>query len=400
MSSTNKTPNLNLSQFLAEDIPAWLTDYNNDMEAIDTRVGEMDEGLSQSMKTAMYDADGSVSGAGGIRPFMEALSAGNNLIVNGGFDVAQRGDGSYIFTEKKMYGFDRWHNACVASTHTRVENTSPANTPFCLHVENSDSESEKPMAIQQPLETAIPVEQRVTVSFWVRASVEMEMEVANGGEIGIWDIDTEWTKVEQGFSGAAYVQVNAAGVQDENTWYEISAVMMNYGDGASEYRASDLSREILRCQRYYVAINPQAAFFGVSFDSNGGISYLSLATPMKSLPKLTDEVGANWSWMQNGKLINLSSVAVMDAIGTAQIRLNASYKTTSSDTIFHTATLLRGGDLEGIVGLDAEIYEDKVMEEIELPDPEAPVIEELEIEDPDFEVAGETDPDGEEGFEG
>lgn len=36
MSSTNKTTNLELSQFLGSDSPKWLTDYNSDMEKIDT----------------------------------------------------------------------------------------------------------------------------------------------------------------------------------------------------------------------------------------------------------------------------------------------------------------------------------------------------------------------------
>ena len=38
MSSTNKTPNLELSQFVANDIPSWLGDYNGDMLKIDTAV--------------------------------------------------------------------------------------------------------------------------------------------------------------------------------------------------------------------------------------------------------------------------------------------------------------------------------------------------------------------------
>ena len=36
MSSTNKTSNYNLSQFVGTDKPAWLADYNSDMSKIDT----------------------------------------------------------------------------------------------------------------------------------------------------------------------------------------------------------------------------------------------------------------------------------------------------------------------------------------------------------------------------
>lgn len=38
MSSTNKTTNYELSQFVSTDKPAWLTDYNQDMSKIDTGI--------------------------------------------------------------------------------------------------------------------------------------------------------------------------------------------------------------------------------------------------------------------------------------------------------------------------------------------------------------------------
>lgn len=38
MSSTNKTSNYNLSQFVGSDKPAWLADYNSDMSKIDTGI--------------------------------------------------------------------------------------------------------------------------------------------------------------------------------------------------------------------------------------------------------------------------------------------------------------------------------------------------------------------------
>lgn len=41
MSSTNKTTNLELSQFLGSDSPKWLTDYNADMQKIDAAVGSV-----------------------------------------------------------------------------------------------------------------------------------------------------------------------------------------------------------------------------------------------------------------------------------------------------------------------------------------------------------------------
>lgn len=52
MSSTNKTPNLELSQFLANDIPSWLGDYNGDMLKIDTAVQSANATASAASGTA------------------------------------------------------------------------------------------------------------------------------------------------------------------------------------------------------------------------------------------------------------------------------------------------------------------------------------------------------------
>lgn len=55
MSSTNKTTNYELSQFIGTDKPAWLTDYNSDMSKIDT-------GINTAQNTAT-GADGKADSA-------------------------------------------------------------------------------------------------------------------------------------------------------------------------------------------------------------------------------------------------------------------------------------------------------------------------------------------------
>lgn len=56
MASTNKTTNLELSQFLGTDKPSWLNDYNADMLAIDTAVGTnvTDISTAQSRADSAY----------------------------------------------------------------------------------------------------------------------------------------------------------------------------------------------------------------------------------------------------------------------------------------------------------------------------------------------------------
>lgn len=48
MSSTNKTTNYELSQFIGSDKPAWLSDYNQDMSKIDTQMKANADGVTSA----------------------------------------------------------------------------------------------------------------------------------------------------------------------------------------------------------------------------------------------------------------------------------------------------------------------------------------------------------------
>lgn len=67
MSSTNKTTNYELSQFIETDRPAWLTDYNSDMRKIDSNLKEVSDiagGASSSISALadrMSTAEGNIT---------------------------------------------------------------------------------------------------------------------------------------------------------------------------------------------------------------------------------------------------------------------------------------------------------------------------------------------------
>lgn len=87
MSSTNKTTNYELSQFLGSDKPAWLTDYNQDMAKIDAGVH-----TAQSTATgANGKADANATNIGELTYL--STTAKNNLVaaineVDGNADAA------------------------------------------------------------------------------------------------------------------------------------------------------------------------------------------------------------------------------------------------------------------------------------------------------------------------
>ena len=73
MSSTNKTTNYELSQFVETDKPAWLTDYNGDMRKLDT-----------ALKAVSDVADGA---SGGISSLTDRMTAAEGAITTNANDI-------------------------------------------------------------------------------------------------------------------------------------------------------------------------------------------------------------------------------------------------------------------------------------------------------------------------
>lgn len=84
MASTNKTTNYELSQFQSSDIPAWLTDYNGDMQKIDAGI-----------HAAKVQAEGAASGVSALQTAVSGkqdrltfdsapISGSSNPVTSGG----------------------------------------------------------------------------------------------------------------------------------------------------------------------------------------------------------------------------------------------------------------------------------------------------------------------------
>ena len=74
MASTNKTTHYELSQYVGSDKPTYLTDYNNDMSAIDTGIYN-----AQTKADSAYTAAGLADGKAG-----DAQTTANSALTNAG----------------------------------------------------------------------------------------------------------------------------------------------------------------------------------------------------------------------------------------------------------------------------------------------------------------------------
>lgn len=84
MASTNKTTNYELSQFQSSDIPAWLTDYNGDMQKIDAGIHAA-KTQAQSAANGVAALQTAVSGKQDTLTFDSApISGSSNPVTSGG----------------------------------------------------------------------------------------------------------------------------------------------------------------------------------------------------------------------------------------------------------------------------------------------------------------------------
>ena len=96
MASTTKTTNLELSQFVGTDKPAWLTDYNGDMQKIDDGYKKLEDANTATqadLNATKQDLNGSQTDIADIKADVQALEAqdialGNRLtVVEGNYDT-------------------------------------------------------------------------------------------------------------------------------------------------------------------------------------------------------------------------------------------------------------------------------------------------------------------------
>jgi len=220
-----------------------------------------------------------------------------NLIINGNFDIWQRGINQTSYSG--IGADDRWRNVIIGSTQqvTR-ESFSPGQTEvsgnpkyYSKTVANSVLAAGNLITKRQKIESVKTFAgQTVTLSFWAKAdspkniATEFRQHFGNGGSpsspilaIGVTthNLTTDWKK----FVATSYIpniDGKTLGTDNDDTiqmmfWFDaganhdyrtnslgqqsgifdIAQVQIEYGDQATEFEQRHIDTEIELCQRYY-----------------------------------------------------------------------------------------------------------------------------------------------------
>jgi hypothetical protein len=223
----------------------------------------------------------------GLR-YQGSMAAGKNAVVNGGFDIWQRGTS---FTTGSVYTADRWFGGTMsARTISRQVTGDTTNLPFvqyCARVQrNSGSTSTTTTDIGSPIETTntIPyVGKTITFSYYARAGANFSATsnlmraalftgtgtdqnpfVAYAGQATPIDTNVTLTTTWQRFQSTItlgstvteftpYFAYSPTGTAGANDYFEVTGVQIEVGAIATQFSraGATFQGELAACQRYY-----------------------------------------------------------------------------------------------------------------------------------------------------
>ena len=296
----------------------------------------------------------------GLR-YQGSMAAGKNLIINGGFDIWQRGTGSIALGALGDYTADRWQGyrgPGSTSTVSRQVTGDTTNLPFiqyCARVQrNSGNTSTASILFVNSSETinSIPYAGKsITFSFYARAganfsatSSQLTVQLQTGtgtdqnalmtGYTGLTNavnstatLTTTWQRFTYTATLGAtiteiapYFTFAPTGTAGANDYYEITGVQVEIGSVATNFTRAGgtIQGELAACQRYYQRINTIGNTYALLASGFANSTTQSLMTvPFKTVMRTTPTsigYGGTVRLSDGPNLATVSSISIDTAL--------------------------------------------------------------------------------------
>jgi hypothetical protein len=270
-----------------------------------------------------------------------AQPSASNPVINGAFDVWQRGT-SFVpsTTGGTSYTADRWsayRNATGSTVNRQTvsDSTNLPNIQYAIRVQrDSGNSSTQGILLGNPFEIAnsIPFAGKtVTLSFYARAganysaaSSALAVVVLQGtgssetnplfsgytGQSAVLNttstLTTTWQRFSHTFSFATtatqfmpYFQTTPVGTASTNDWFELTGVQIDVGSVALPFRrsANTLQGELAACQRYFQIIadgSGQSISMLAAYSSTNAYGVYQSKVTMRTTPTIYQVSGTNY----------------------------------------------------------------------------------------------------------
>jgi len=329
---------------------------------------------------------------GAVAPFV----AGKNVLINGGFDIWQRGTSIALTNGTgRAYTCDRWTTnpngkSLTISRQPTNDSTNLPNIQYCARVQrNSGETGVLNTNFLQPIETtnSIPfVGKTVTLSFYARkganySSTSNALTAALVSGTGTdqnplnsytgasataetsFTLTSTWqrftisgntpTTATEFYVNFAHTPVGTAGADD---YFEITGVQLELGSVATPFARAggSIGGELALCQRYYWRAGGDSIYqsFGAgSTNFSGTTSVFNVNNPvaMRTAPTSVD-----FSTLANSDGSAFAAISALTIAYTGKISSTVS-GTTSGTTAFRPSLIVTNNTLSGYIGFSAEL---------------------------------------------
>jgi len=298
-----------------------------------------------------------------------------NPVINGGFDIWQRGTSSAVTSSSYTYfGTDRWqtYRGSTGGTISRQvtgDTTNLPNIQYCMRVQRDSGTSST--SFFQPINNfesinSIPFAGKtVTFSFYARAGANYSAasnglngflitgtgtdQNANFGYTGGATqilVSATLTTTWQRFTGTATLPATTTqigvgfsftptGTAGANDYFEVTGVQVDLGTytatTAPTFRrnGATIQGELAACQRYYYlntsGVSGAVVAGGFAYDASTIIAPNALPVTMRTTPTLVATTGTNYYKVQGGGYINnFNTLSLWGATTTNAVYQNGS----------------------------------------------------------------------------
>jgi len=292
-----------------------------------------------------------------------------NLIINGDFQVNQRGNGSGV-SDAGYIGVDRWRgyisaNSTIYLTQTAFAHGQSDVDKDLRHYLKFDwlgTGSATTKILSQRIENVQKGNgQKVTVSFWGRTeqaddcTIQLHQHFGTSGSGGVdhvsgtIDLTTSWQYFTHTFdltstSGKTVGANNSLrlefvfGPATLNSYFEVTGVQVEVGDTATAFEHRSFAEELATCQRYYYRLNVRAniaLMVGNSLNTTSAFYTLVLPQPLRATPTVSQSGFVNYR--QRGGGVNVTSTVTLGTphyyLGSSILEIDASVSSGLPNTI-------------------------------------------------------------------
>jgi len=277
--------------------------------------------MSTIQTNAIVDASGgNTTTVNGITPLANTARFNRNLIINGDFQINQRGNGSGVGNAGYI-GVDRWHGYISTSSTIYFTQTAFAagqsdvdkNLRHYLRFDWLGTGAATTKILNQRIEGAEKGNgQNVTLSFWGRTeqaddcTLKLIQNFGSGGSSqtetssGTIDLTTSWQYFTHTFAlpstSGKTVGTNhflelqfIFGPATLNSYFDITGVQLEYGDTATDFEHRSYGEELALCQRYFQVSPRTGGSLRWTLTYYNTKAYaIHQVLPMRALPTVTD----------------------------------------------------------------------------------------------------------------